>query len=152
MRRALFITGALVLVLLGVRYVLLARAPDLTPPDAMASALPDNPLPPCPGTPNCVRTTRLYEVEADALFELAEAALQDIGAATVEQEAEAGDRRLHAVFRVVIFKDDVHLAVAPHDGGSALHIRSASRVGHSDLGVNARRVDRYLRALDARLQ
>ena len=151
MRRALLIAGVVVLVLLGARYVMLARAPDLTPPAAMASALPDNPLPPCPDSPNCVRTTRTYDVEPDALVEQAQATLQEIGASTVERETSS-ERRLHAVFRVVIFKDDVHIAVAPHETGSALHIRSASRVGYSDLGVNARRVDRFLQVLEPRLQ
>lgn len=151
MRRVLIIAGAAaVLGLLGARHLLLASAPDLTPPPSMASDLPDNPLPPCPDSPNCVRTTRLYEVPQDTLLDRAQNALHDMGASTVE--ADATDRRVHAVFRVFIFKDDVHLAVAPHETGSALHIRSASRVGYSDLGVNARRVDRLLETLSTALQ
>jgi len=150
MRRVLIIVGVAILGLLGARYLMLASAPELAPPPAMTSALPDNPLPPCPDSPNCVRTTRLYEVDQDALFEQATAMLHEIGASSVE--ADTTDRRMHAVFRVFIFKDDVHLAVTPHETGSALHIRSASRVGHSDLGVNARRVDRFFEALSTALQ
>jgi len=52
----------------------------------------------------------------------------------------------------LIFKDDVDVAVrARDDGGSALYVRSASRVGYSDLGVNQRRVERLLRAVDRAL-
>jgi uncharacterized protein (DUF1499 family) len=150
MRRVLIVIGAVILVLLGVRYALLARTPDLTPPPAMASALPANPLPPCPDSPNCVRTTRRYDVTTEALFDRAETALREIGASSVEAQGE--DQRLHAVFRVILFKDDVLVAVEPQETGSALHIRSASRVGYSDLGVNARRVKRFFEALEATLQ
>lgn len=111
----------------------------------MPSALPANPLPACPGTPNCVRDSRMYSLDPEMLFRQAEAALESIGAATIERDA-AG-RRLDAVFRVFFFRDDVQILVAPHEGGSVLHIRSASRVGKRDLGVNRRRVQRFYTAL-----
>lgn len=112
----------------------------------MSDALPENPLVPCPDTPNCVRETRLFDFPADTLFARARTTLDAIGAATVQAHPEG--RRLEAVFKVFFFKDDVTLAVEPHDGGSALHIRSASRVGQSDLGVNRRRVNRFFETLD----
>jgi len=56
------------------------------------------------------------------------------------------------VYRVaLLFKDDVDVAVEPSADGSTLHVRSASRVGHSDLGVNRRRVARFFRAVDEAL-
>ena len=108
-----------------------------------------NPLAPCPGTPNCERESRPFPNRTpDALFERAQDALGNLG--PVELTLRDGDERgVDAVFRVaLIFKDDVAVAVTPGDGGGAvLHIRSASRVGKSDLGVNRRRVKRFFRAL-----
>lgn len=56
-----------------------------------------------------------------------------------------GPNRYHAVYRIFLFLDDVWVAVLPEAGGSRLHIRSQSRVGRSDLGVNKRRVERFFR-------
>lgn len=42
------------------------------------------------------------------------------------------------------FKDDVVIRVSPMDQGSRLDIRSASREGKSDIGVNAKRVRKFL--------
>ena len=49
------------------------------------------------------------------------------------------------------FKDDVVVRVTAAGGGSRVDVRSKSRVGRSDLGVNARRVRDFLAALAARL-
>jgi uncharacterized protein (DUF1499 family) len=45
------------------------------------------------------------------------------------------------------FKDDVVVRVVPDGGGTKVDIRSASRVGLSDLGVNARRIRAFAEAL-----
>ncbi len=51
-----------------------------------------------------------------------------------------------AVFR---FIDDVVVRVRPGpDGGSVVDVRSTSRVGLSDLGTNAERIERFFAALD----
>jgi len=42
------------------------------------------------------------------------------------------------------FKDDVVVRVMPADHGSRIDVRSVSRVGKSDLGTNARRIQEYL--------
>jgi uncharacterized protein (DUF1499 family) len=50
------------------------------------------------------------------------------------------------------FKDDVVVRVRPAgDGRTRVDVRSASRVGISDLGVNAERVRAFLNDLDERL-
>jgi len=48
------------------------------------------------------------------------------------------------------FVDDIVVRVRPAPNGSRIDVRSASRVGRSDLGVNARRVRAFLAALSAR--
>lgn len=45
------------------------------------------------------------------------------------------------------FKDDVVVRLAPADGGTTIDVRSKSRVGRGDLGVNARRVRNYLESV-----
>ena len=42
------------------------------------------------------------------------------------------------------FKDDVVVRVSPTSDGSRVDVRSVSRVGQSDLGVNARRIRAFL--------
>jgi len=47
------------------------------------------------------------------------------------------------------FTDDIVLRIVPHEHGSQLDIRSMSRVGRSDVGVNAQRIRRFLMQLSA---
>lgn len=113
----------------------------------MADTLPDNPLPACPDTPSCVRTTKLFDLPSRDLFRLAQAAVRRMSPYGLNLDRP--DLRLHAVFRVLfVFKDDVHVTVNAHKSGSALHIRSASRVGKYDFGVNRRRVTHFFDLLD----
>ena len=42
------------------------------------------------------------------------------------------------------FVDDVVVRIRPDGGGSLVDIRSASRIGSSDLGANARRIDAFM--------
>ena len=49
------------------------------------------------------------------------------------------------------FKDDVVVRVTPAETGSRVDMRSKSRVGRSDLGVNAKRIRAFLAELSARL-
>ena len=115
----------------------------------MPTALPDNPLPPCPASPNCVRQTRRFDLPAEALFDRAQEALDALNPSALKTTPET--HRLDAVFTVFVFKDDVALCIESHEAGAVLHIRSASRTGYSDLGVNRRRVEQFFRALAQRL-
>ncbi len=45
------------------------------------------------------------------------------------------------------FKDDVAVRVRPADSGSVIDVRSVSRVGVSDLGANAERIGKFLKAM-----
>ena len=51
------------------------------------------------------------------------------------------------------FVDDVHVRISLDGNGmTRVDLTSQSRVGKADLGVNARRIARFLHALDRRLQ
>ena len=130
-------------------FLLLAACSSEPPPaDVVDPATSVNPLEACPRPTNCERETRLYAEAPEALFERAEAALQSMN--PVETVADIPAREVSAVFRVFVFKDDVTVAVTPHEEGSALHIRSASRTGRNDFGVNRKRVNEFYAALDGR--
>ncbi|MDH3460730.1 MAG: DUF1499 domain-containing protein [Burkholderiaceae bacterium] len=47
------------------------------------------------------------------------------------------------------FKDDVVVRVSSHPAGSRVDVRSQSRVGVSDIGVNAKRIRSFLKRIDA---
>lgn len=109
-----------------------------------------NPLPPCPDSPNCVRVSRKFELTRDIVFEAAKSAIERMGPTNVKITDDPP--RIAAVFKALIFKDDFILQLENRDKSSTMiHIRSSSRVGYGDLGVNRRRVKRFLRKLDKEL-
>jgi uncharacterized protein (DUF1499 family) len=117
---------------------------------SLPSADTSNPLPNCPDSPNCERVSTSYEVPADTLYAATTKALDALGPVDLQRQPDS--MRASAVYRVAwVFKDDVDVAVDTSDIGSRLHVRSASRVGESDLGVNARRVNRLLRRIEETL-
>ena len=104
-------------------------------------------LAPCPSSPNCVCSERgaadshaVDPLPASSWARLP-AAVEAAGGVVVER----GDDYLAAAFksRLFGFVDDVEFRKA----ADAVHVRSASRVGHSDLGVNRKRVEALRAAL-----
>ncbi|MFG6177878.1 DUF1499 domain-containing protein [Halomonas sp. THAF12] len=69
------------------------------------------------------------------------------------ENAAASEQRLEAVAttRWFGFKDDIVIRLTPTDAGTRVDMRSASRIGKSDLGTNASRIQNFLEALTARL-
>jgi uncharacterized protein (DUF1499 family) len=112
-------------------------------------------LAPCPGTPNCVHTglrhpdgTRRMEVKGNILRGDVMPGLRAVVEAIPRSRVITGDDRyLHAEIRSKVFRfvDDLELFVAPD---RELIVRSASRVGSGDLGVNVERVEELRRLLD----
>ncbi len=107
-------------------------------------------LPKCPDSPNCVcsqdpdraHATEPLVVpdevpEADALRHVLDRVSRLPGARVIR----VGERYAHLEFRtrVLRFVDDVELLAEP--GSRRVQVRSASRLGHSDLGANRRRVE-----------
>ncbi len=145
MPRMLWIAGGFVLLL--VAFVVLSRMLTTNPADFPSDPGLENPLPVCPSSPNCVRVSRRVAMSPKAAWNAAHNALEAMGAATIEGKAPI--LRHDAVFNAFVFKDDVTVVIEPDGDSSALHLRSASRVGYSDLGVNARRVKRFFEAFAA---
>lgn len=114
----------------------------------------DGPLPLCEGRSNCYRARTTLGAAPEAARD---AALEAVRAHNHLLTGRAlrvtpTDRGLDAVFRSGPFRDDVTVAVVPRPGGgSVLHIRSASRVGESDLGVNRLRARQLVGEVERRL-
>lgn len=110
----------------------------------------------CPSTPNCVSSDEADE-HAVAPFALAQpagsawlaaqAAVADLPRATIVTLTE---NYLHAECRsrVFGFVDDLELHLRPAE--NIIAVRSAARLGHSDFGVNRRRVESLRRMLRER--
>ena len=112
----------------------------------------DGELAPCPASPNCVHTGHRHPDGTRPLYLRAEGESSwDSVRAVVEAMprmavVSVSERYVHAEERSRVFRfvDDLELLLAEDD---ELVVRSASRLGHSDLGVNGRRVERLRNAL-----
>jgi uncharacterized protein (DUF1499 family) len=81
----------------------------------------------------------------------AEAVARDLGWEIVAVVPAEGRLEATATTAWFGFKDDVVVRVVPAGAGSRVDVRSKSRVGRSDLGVNAKRIRSFLTALTSRL-
>jgi uncharacterized protein (DUF1499 family) len=74
---------------------------------------------------------------------------QQLGWDIYAQDAAQG--RIEAVETTALFrfKDDIVIRIRAHDQGSAVDLRSVSRVGGGDLGANAKRIRRFIAAFQA---
>jgi uncharacterized protein (DUF1499 family) len=84
---------------------------------------------------------------ASALL-LAHRAVQALGWEIVTVSPDDLRIEATATTRLFGFKDDIVVRIRPAPQGSRLDIRSVSRVGRSDLGVNAQRIRAYLAKLE----
>lgn len=145
MKATLIILAALAGVILFALVVLGIQSRSMAPPERSG-----NRLPPCPASPNCVNSEypddAAHYIAPLTLAEGADAAMalpllarrvRELGGRIrVEQ-----DDYLAATFSSGLFGfvDDLQLRL--ERAQRVIHVRSASRVGHGDLGVNRRRVE-----------
>lgn len=96
----------------------------------------------CPDSPNCVSSFEQRDSHAIAPLTgniaAVRAALEQIPEAVIVTD---DGNYIHAEFtsRLMGFVDDVEFLADP--ASAQVHVRSASRLGHSDLGVNRERVE-----------
>lgn len=108
----------------------------------------DGRLTACPESPNCVSSFASDELHSiqplAANLEQIEQVLVGIDAANI---VEAADNYLYAEFtsRIMGFVDDVEFMFDQATG--LTHVRSASRLGHSDMGANRNRIEAIRSAL-----
>lgn len=112
-----------------------------------APGLVDNRLAQCPTSPNCVSSEtgtdsdKAVEPLPITAWDAIPATIADMGGKVTVRE----DGYIAAEFKSAVFGfvDDVEFRKAEN----SVHVRSASRVGHSDAGVNAARVSELRKAL-----
>lgn len=143
MKILLYTTVAL-LFSMGVLLVVLSIASRKQP----ELGLLNNQLRVCPSTPNCVCSEGLietsfveplsYSIAHAAAWDSVKQAVVATGGVVVSER----DAYLHAryVTPMLRYVDDVELRM--DEDKHVIHIRSASRVGYSDLGTNRQRVER----------
>jgi uncharacterized protein (DUF1499 family) len=132
------LSAALLLVLLVLAVI--SRRP-------VAVGLAGGHLRPCPEKPNCVNSQEkgngasirplAFDGESTAAWRIARRMIEDMGGTVRTDEGHY----LWATFssRVFGFVDDLELHLDRNK--RLIHLRSAARVGYSDLGVNRKRAD-----------
>lgn len=102
----------------------------------------------CPATPNCVNSKGLdaehkitpltYTSSAEDAFNTLKTVVQSFKQSAIAQET---DNYLYAEFTIPVvgFVDDVEFLL--DKDAQVIHVRSASRLGESDLGVNRKRIE-----------
>ncbi|MEE4658931.1 MAG: DUF1499 domain-containing protein [Halieaceae bacterium] len=103
---------------------------------------------PCPSTPNCVsslETRTSHSIEPlsyqGASEEAKQRLLDVINGFPRTRVLEVRDTYIHATFTSFLFRftDDVEFLI--DDTKKLIHMKSASRVGFSDIGANRRRCE-----------
>ena len=89
----------------------------------------------------------MLDLPAAQAFDRALAVAQAKGWSIVKSDAATGVIDADARSRFFGFTDDIAIRVTPTSGGSRVDIRSGSRQGRGDFGVNAGRVRGFLAAL-----
>ena len=74
----------------------------------------------------------------------AEKVAANLGWDIIRSDPVAGELEAVDTTKIMAFKDDVIIRVRRADGGSVVDLRSASRVGRSDMGANAKRIRNFV--------
>ncbi|MEM7691325.1 MAG: DUF1499 domain-containing protein [Pseudomonadota bacterium] len=80
-------------------------------------------------------------------YNLALTTARELGWEITREDPNAGYIEAVETTSIMQFKDDVVIRVRTSEEGSLVDLRSVSRVGQSDLGANAARIQRFLSAL-----
>ena len=127
--------------------------PQPSKPDAAVTQLA-----PCPSSPNCVSTQAQDQEHSIAPIryqksrsEAKEALKEIVRSLPRTRLVEGNETYLHYEFTSLLlrFVDDVEFLF--DDEAKTIHFRSASRIGHSDFGVNRRRMEEIRKLVEGKL-
>jgi uncharacterized protein (DUF1499 family) len=121
----------------------------------------DGKLAACPSSPNCVSSQSPTTDTEHYIAPLHYSGSRDEARAALISVIESMKRTrivsvtddyVYAEFtsRIFRFVDDVEFSF--DDSTKTIHVRSASRLGHSDLGVNRKRIETIRQLFDRRMQ
>jgi uncharacterized protein (DUF1499 family) len=100
----------------------------------------------------------VVDLEAGQTYQLALRVAGDLGWRVVDSNPPNlrvdGVAQIEAVARSLLFgfPDDIAIRIRPLAGQTRIDVRSVSRVGRHDFGVNARRIDRFAAAVQEEMQ
>ena len=145
----------LILVALSVLILMITRAIE-SQRQAPELGMVEGKLRPCRDKPNCVTSEYhdddqhyIHPIELDdnITIDILKQAINDTGGEIVQQQK----LYLRATYNSKLFRfiDDLELRI--DHNGSRVHLRSASRVGTHDLGVNRKRINGLKKALGRKL-
>ena len=105
---------------------------------------------------NAELKTRRYETDLQTANEAVKQIIPTLSSwglkwKLVDSKTENDSATVKAEVPVVIFTDDLEVKLRQIDNKILVNVHSASRVGKSDFGENARHVKKLLNALDERL-
>lgn len=152
-RRWYFMTPVMIVLILVAGLALLsvtAKRPDHL-------GIHDGRLAGCPDTPNCVasyaqqKSQKMDPIPFDGSTEGAISQLKDVIEEMPRSRLISSDENyLHVEFSTAVFRftDDVEFLI--DSANSVIHFRAASRVGHSDLGANRKRMNKIIHRFTAR--
>jgi len=148
MPKRVMTTIAVTIAILFLALMVLSIASHYSSPEL---GIVDGKLKACPDSPNCVCSETYAEADAahqvspvklngqsiETPWKLLRESIIDQGGSIISED----DSYLHAEFSSSIFRfvDDLELRMDRRD--QVIHLRSASRVGHSDLGANRKRIE-----------
>ncbi|GAB2700374.1 DUF1499 domain-containing protein [Aliiglaciecola aliphaticivorans] len=95
--------------------------------------------------------SQVYTQSSAQVFGATEAAMNDLGWELVNADKSAGIIEATDTTTWFGFKDDVIVRIANAQAGTVLDVRSKSRVGRSDLGKNAERIQQLIAKINSRL-
>lgn len=112
--------------------------------------IPENPIPACPESPNCFRITQVFEMNPETVFKAFENSISNENPFEFKADKITVNSSISAVYKIPVFGwlDDVKLifeADKDNKNNTFVHLKSSSREGYSDLGVNKRRIKRILK-------
>ena len=134
--------------MLALTFILVACSTD----QAVKTGVTSDRLAPCPKSPNCVSSLStdnshyvepfIYKVSQEAAREKLISVINSMKRSEI---VSADYNYIHATFTSFLFRfvDDVEFSF--DDGKKVIDLRSASRTGYSDFGVNRRRVEEIRR-------
>ena len=139
-------------ILLGLPLLfLMAFAPAAMAQKASHKLLGSSPLKNCESALNCTHKAYPFDVSPSKLASITLEVLKANKHLDSVSPGTVNNHRIEAVFNAWKYKDDVQIAINVHEEGSVLYIRSESREGTYDLGVNKRRVNGIIKGIKERL-
>lgn len=85
-------------------------------------------------------SSTVFQLPRDRVFAAARSSLESMGLEVVDADAAQGRIEATATSLLFGFKDDVVVRIAEDGGATKVDVRSKSRVGRNDFGMNAKRI------------